>query len=1098
MKKSLKLSHLLLCLLLWCTVFTNAQTQDSVEADVQSYINSKISTYQIETARIATYRTRMQTESANSGQPFSKPLFLQAMVEIKKYDLRKKFFFENPNKLAVFNTQSVASPAQICTDGDFETWPIANPFVFKVAYSPINGFAQNIVTTGTDFVPFAVGTGTNNFNDLATLVSPGSDPVISSISRVLAGNRAIKLNNSASGAKVITMSKNYVINQNNFDFNYSVLLNDPGTSHPLIDKPFFLVRIYDLNDNILRSINVLTNTADCSLTASIVAGGETVLTTGWQCARINTANLIGQTVRLEFIISDCSQGGHFGTVYIDNICNSSCSNPLFGSIDFNQIPIINCPTTNQNICGTYQIPQNSLYSNISLNITQAGNIISTIPFPTTINTTARTFCFTVPPSAYGASPSGDYEFQVVGRFTRQCAVGFQLDPIYDNSANDLGADVRFTSITPTFNFATSICMGSIPLLPTNSANSPAITGTWNPPTITTSGNYTFTPAAGQCAVSFITKTITVAPQRTPTFTQYSPYCAGTAFILPSSSTNTPPITGTWSPAINNTATTTYTFTPTAGQCASTTTMTVVVNPINITINSQPIQYQKVCLNTLPQTLIVAATGNIVSHQWYQNNIPTSSFGATPIPWGTGAQFVPQTNTVGTIFYFVVIKNSTNCTVQSNIVQVTVANGTTNAGVLSGLQKVCIGSTTPFASTVSGGTWSSSNPAIATVNATTGLITGVATGSVNITYTMVGALCNSSVIRTLQVVPNDILVTNNDVITVYQAVTTQTTIASCITNDTANGVLNPSGVTATQTNALITGITLNTNGTITILPSVLAGTYILQYKINKSCGQSNIGTITLTINGNIVTWVGGDFLYAFPCFENYDQTSMHTIFMTNNGSGMHLNGTRSDISTKVTLTPITPLPAGMSLLPNGYLKYIGGLPSPGISSAFTVRACPNGFSTGCVDITARAGTMVSIVSIYDSSSNHTDLNIRLNMNLNGSIKPFYCVGSPNDDCNIYDTVASTFNFCNTGYGTVTASDIIVSNIQYINQALANININATTGKFEKFDTTRDIGLNHNLSTATSLNLKFLSKFIKKIMQPFYLLAKVSKVCFSSSP
>ncbi|SHL34830.1 hypothetical protein SAMN05444360_101230 [Chryseobacterium carnipullorum] len=63
---------------------------------------------------------------------------------------------------------------------------------------------------------------------------------------------------------------------------------------------------------------------------------------------------------------------------------------------------------------------------------------------------------------------------------------------------------------------------------------------------------------------------------TPTFTSISPICAGSALTLPSTSTQG--ISGTWSPAINNQATTTYTFTPNAGQCASTNTMTVTVNP----------------------------------------------------------------------------------------------------------------------------------------------------------------------------------------------------------------------------------------------------------------------------------------------------------------------------------------------------------------------------------------------------------------------------------------------------------------------------------------------------------------------------------------
>ena len=116
-----------------------------------------------------------------------------------------------------------------------------------------------------------------------------------------------------------------------------------------------------------------------------------------------------------------------------------------------------------------------------------------------------------------------------------------------------------------------------------STNIPAITGTWSPAVITTAApgttTYTFTPAAGQCAAS-TTMDIVVTAAITPTFTQIGPLCQGSvAPLLPASSTNIPAITGTWSPAVISTAapgTTTYTFTPAAGQCAASTTMDIVV------------------------------------------------------------------------------------------------------------------------------------------------------------------------------------------------------------------------------------------------------------------------------------------------------------------------------------------------------------------------------------------------------------------------------------------------------------------------------------------------------------------------------------------
>ena len=70
-------------------------------------------------------------------------------------------------------------------------------------------------------------------------------------------------------------------------------------------------------------------------------------------------------------------------------------------------------------------------------------------------------------------------------------------------------------------------------------------------------------------------TVTVNQPVTPVFDQIGPFTSGTNFTLPTVSGNG--ITGSWSPAINNTQTTTYTFTPDAGQCANTAQITVTIN-----------------------------------------------------------------------------------------------------------------------------------------------------------------------------------------------------------------------------------------------------------------------------------------------------------------------------------------------------------------------------------------------------------------------------------------------------------------------------------------------------------------------------------------
>jgi len=65
------------------------------------------------------------------------------------------------------------------------------------------------------------------------------------------------------------------------------------------------------------------------------------------------------------------------------------------------------------------------------------------------------------------------------------------------------------------------------------------------------------------------------PNTVPTFTALAPICAGSQ-LFPLSTTSMNGITGSWSPALNNMVTTTYTFTPDPGQCATTATTTIII------------------------------------------------------------------------------------------------------------------------------------------------------------------------------------------------------------------------------------------------------------------------------------------------------------------------------------------------------------------------------------------------------------------------------------------------------------------------------------------------------------------------------------------
>ena len=160
---------------------------------------------------------------------------------------------------------------------------------------------------------------------------------------------------------------------------------------------------------------------------------------------------------------------------------------------------------------------------------------------------------------------------------------------------------------PTFNQIGPFCAGeTIPSLPTTSTN--GINGTWSPASMdnTTTTLYTFSPNGGAC-IETANMTVTVLQETTPTF-QINDICIGeTIGTLPSISNEG--ISGSWTPAPNNLATTTYTFTPDVGECSTTTTQTVQVNPVNNLVISTESISEPFDTNQVIEVSVSGGSGN---------------------------------------------------------------------------------------------------------------------------------------------------------------------------------------------------------------------------------------------------------------------------------------------------------------------------------------------------------------------------------------------------------------------------------------------------------------------------------------------------------
>jgi hypothetical protein len=91
------------------------------------------------------------------------------------------------------------------------------------------------------------------------------------------------------------------------------------------------------------------------------------------------------------------------------------------------------------------------------------------------------------------------------------------------------------------------------------------------------------------------------------------------------------------------------------------------------------------------------------------------------------------------------------------------NTAPSAGTITGTPIVCVSETITLSHTTTGGSWSSSNTAIATVSAV-GLVTGIATGSATISYTVTNSCGTASATQSITVTPASACETSVDAIT----------------------------------------------------------------------------------------------------------------------------------------------------------------------------------------------------------------------------------------------------------------------------------------------------------------------------------------------
>ena len=152
--------------------------------------------------------------------------------------------------------------------------------------------------------------------------------------------------------------------------------------------------------------------------------------------------------------------------------------------------------------------------------------------------------------------------------------------------------------------------------------------------------------------------------------------------------------------------------------------------------------------------------------------------------------------------------------------------------IMGPNLVCVGNTIVLTNATPGGTWSSSNPAIATVGSSTGVVTGISVGGVTITYTMPNGCAVTYYVKVVPT-PTPIIGGSTGALCVGSSYTlsnatpggtwTSNNISIAIVGSSSGVVTGVSPGIATITYTLSTGCYVTYTLTILPLPGPITGT-----------------------------------------------------------------------------------------------------------------------------------------------------------------------------------------------------------------------------------------------------------------------------------
>lgn len=367
----------------------------------------------------------------------------------------KKVILNSKNGNLTSKTAASIQAVEMCTNGGFEQYETVNGssylknFLYTIGDPPGPTQCQSISNTADSYINRY---NPNNMDIMATTVSSNLvDPYIGDIKAF--DQYALKINyeNSSTYGSIVQGKRFKTNNENYLKFNYKAVLQSVYDNSHTDNQAFVKARILDKNKKVVSEFCLVGDEKNCifSKVPSQYSDFVTLYTTNWQSGILDISSIPNnEEFTVEFMASRCGLGGHFGYMYVDDVCILHSAENLQGSIELDPLNKV-CPTLPISVCGNYTIPNSGGISasvkNITLNVYNSNNVsVYSTSTTSSLDTTNKKFCFTLKATDFPNTTNANYNVgvQIDYNISGTSCSGTTFDSATDSDANP-GWDISF-------------------------------------------------------------------------------------------------------------------------------------------------------------------------------------------------------------------------------------------------------------------------------------------------------------------------------------------------------------------------------------------------------------------------------------------------------------------------------------------------------------------------------------------------------------------------------------------------------------------------------------------------------------------------------